>query len=149
MLVEFPPTWTTRAPAGGAGPSVGGGGIGGVLDESDDPAGHEPRGAHRRPRPGDLGHLDHATRGAYLDAPARPGGTDLIGLRPVPGIDHDLDAVPLHCTLQERKNIPDIPLRAPLKLQAHSPSPGPRTTCPSAPPPPLPSRRSRRRRHPF
>ena len=80
--------------------------------------------------------------GADLDPPPGPGGTDLIGLRPVPGIDHDLDAVPLHGTLQERKNIPDIPLRAPLKLQAHSPSSRPANTLSRKPAQPPPSRRA-------
>src|SRR6185312_12774137 len=68
----------------------------GVLDEGDDPASHEAGGAHRCPRPGDLGHLHHPAHGADVDAPPGSRGAHLIGPGPVPGVDHDLDAVPFH-----------------------------------------------------
>src|ERR1700722_18311254 len=101
-----------------------------VLDERDDPAGHEPGGTHQRARPGDLVHLDHAPHGAHLDLPPGPRGAYLVGLRAVSGIDHDLDAVPLHGTSpRTERTFYDIPHTAPPKLPSLSAAARERPAC--------------------
>src|ERR1700733_6556714 len=100
------------------------GGVRGVLDERDDPAGHEPRGPHHRARPGDLVHLDHAAHGAHLDPPPGTGGADLVGSGPLPAVTHNLDAVTLHDTLHRMSRRPsqDIPRRHSGKLRLAEPN---------------------------
>src|SRR6185312_2713981 len=106
----------------------------GVLDEGDDPVSHEAGGAHRRPRPGDLGHLHHPAHGADVDAPPGPRGAHLIGPGPVPGVDHDLDAVPFH----------GAPLpHEPTYVPGHTTQPTGETSPPPAPLAPLRPRESR------
>src|SRR6476619_6561295 len=72
------------------------GGVRGVLDQGDDPAGHEARGPDRGAGPGHLADLDDAAAVGDVHAAARPGRRHLVGLDTVTGIDHGLDAIPLH-----------------------------------------------------
>ena len=67
-----------------------------MLDQGDDPRGHEPRRPHRLSRSGDLRDLDHAScvRDLYLAAGA--GGDDVERPDAVADVDQDLDAVTFH-----------------------------------------------------
>src|SRR5215470_13056339 len=80
------------APDSGPGPRP----DGRMLDDSDDPACHEPGCAHRGAAASQLAHFDLAAPGDDLDPPARAGGLDLIGLGDVTGVDDDLDPVAFH-----------------------------------------------------
>src|SRR5690242_12486473 len=121
--------------------SVGCRSVRGVLDEGDDPAGHEAGGAYRRPRPGDLGYLHHPAHGADVDAPPGPRGAHFIGPGPVPGVDHDLDAVPFHGAPlpMSQRTYQDIP---PSQPEKHPRPPAPLAPLPlreSCPPECLPA----------
>src|SRR5664279_5511309 len=67
-----------------------------MLDQGQDSAGHEPRGAHRRTTAGQLGDLDDTATGADLDPTPGAGGRDLVGPRGSTGVDDDLDLVTFH-----------------------------------------------------
>src|SRR6516165_5344983 len=67
-----------------------------MLDEGDDPAGHEARRPHGCAGPGDLAHLDDPPAGADFHPAPGPRRRYLVGPGPVAGIDHDLHPVPLH-----------------------------------------------------
>jgi hypothetical protein len=67
-----------------------------VLDECDQPIGHEPAGADRCPRAGHLAHFDHAPGRDHLDPPTGLGGHDVEGLDALTGIDDGLDSITLH-----------------------------------------------------
>jgi len=69
-----------------------------MLDQGHHAGRHEPRGPDRGPGPGHLGDLDDAAPVGDLDAAAGPGRRDLIELRPLAGVDHDLDAISLQRT---------------------------------------------------
>src|SRR5262252_3884049 len=72
--------------------------LGRMLDEGDDPAGHEACRPHGRPGPGDLAHLDDSSAGADLHPAPGPRRRYLVGPGPVAGIDHYLYPVALHGT---------------------------------------------------
>src|ERR1019366_6059345 len=67
-----------------------------VLDQGDDPGGHEAPRAYRLPATGHLADLYHAAGGADFDLAAGAGGRDLVCLRRPAGVDDDLDPVTLH-----------------------------------------------------
>ena len=67
-----------------------------VLDEGNQPAGHEPPGPHRRPASRHLGDLYDATRGRDLDPPAGARGDDLEVLDALTGVDHRLHPIAFH-----------------------------------------------------
>src|SRR3990170_2773708 len=68
----------------------------GVLDERDQPAGHEAARAHGRARTGQLGHLHDAARSGHLEPAPGLCGEDLELLDALPGVHEDLDPVALH-----------------------------------------------------
>jgi hypothetical protein len=74
-----------------------------MLDEGDDPAGHEPGRAHRLAGARHLDDLDDAPTGRDLDAAAGARGDDLVGPRAIVRRDNDLDTIALHD--------PSVPLR--------------------------------------
>src|ERR1700727_2867806 len=76
------------------------GGVGGELDQRHDPGGHEPGGPDRGPGPGHLADLDDPAPVGDVDAAAGLGRGDLVGLGARTGIDHDLDTISLHGSLQ-------------------------------------------------
>src|SRR5262245_47961769 len=86
-----------RAVPGGA-PSQGLGTPGrGVLDQGEDPAGHEPGRPHHHAAAGHLVDLHQAAPGDHLDPAASPGCHDLVGLSAAATrVDDDLDPVTLH-----------------------------------------------------
>jgi hypothetical protein len=67
-----------------------------VLDDGDDPAGHEPSRSHHLPAPRDLGDFNGPAGDYYVDPPAFARGDDLEAAYLVPRVDQDLDPVPLH-----------------------------------------------------
>src|SRR5579863_5169244 len=67
----------------------------GMLDQSEHPAGHEPRRADDHAGTGDLVDLEHPAPGDHLVPAPGAGGGDLVGLRSAARIDHDLDPVTL------------------------------------------------------
>ena len=67
-----------------------------MLDQGQDSAGHEPRGAHRRTAAGQLGDFDDTATGADLDPTPGAGGRDLVGPRGSTCVDDDLDLVTFH-----------------------------------------------------
>src|SRR4051794_18501275 len=69
---------------------------GGVLDERNDPARHEPRRAHGLAGARDLGDLDDAAPGGDLDPATRTCRGDLVHPRAVVCGDDDLDTITLH-----------------------------------------------------
>src|ERR1700728_5505917 len=69
---------------------------GGVLDQGEDPAGHEPRGPDRRPGTGDLADLDHTAAVSDVHPAAGPGRGHLVDPGFAARVDHDLDPVSLH-----------------------------------------------------
>ena len=70
-----------------------------VLDQRDDPAGHEPAGADRRAAAGDLGDLDDAAGGRHLDPTTGSRRDDLERLDRAAGIDDDLDPIAPHAAV--------------------------------------------------
>src|ERR1700722_12159543 len=101
-----------------------------MFYQGDDPTRHESGGSHGRPGAGDLGHLDDAAAGADLDPPPGPGRGHLVGSGALAGIDHDLDAVPLHGTLPARPARPEPNARfrtSPLRAVPPRPPDGPST----------------------
>jgi hypothetical protein len=68
-----------------------------MLDDGNDPAGHEPGRADDLPATGDFGHLDRPASDQHVDASPFPRRHDLEAANLVTGIDEDLDSVPLHC----------------------------------------------------
>ncbi len=68
----------------------------GVLDQGDDPRGHEASRPDRRTATSDLGDLDDPATLRHLDPPAGTGGFDLIGSSRSTGVDDDLDTITPH-----------------------------------------------------
>src|SRR5699024_5231680 len=60
------------------------------------PAGHEPGGAHRSAVSSHLGDFDNASTGVDLYTPPVASGHDLVGADLVARIDHDLYPVSAH-----------------------------------------------------
>jgi hypothetical protein len=67
-----------------------------MLDQRDEPAGHEPRRSHRLAGPRDFTNLDHAPGGRYLDPSSCAGRGDLECLGALAGVDYSLDSIALH-----------------------------------------------------
>ena len=67
-----------------------------MLDQREDPAGHEPGRAHGRATAGQFAHLDHAAPGPHIHPTAGACGRDLVGLGLTTGVDDDLDTVTSH-----------------------------------------------------
>src|SRR4249919_692445 len=70
--------------------------LGGMLDQGEYPACHEPGRSHRAAGAGDLRYLDDATAGRDLDPPSRAGGDDLVGLHLAAAVDDDLHPITFH-----------------------------------------------------
>src|SRR5512133_429662 len=67
-----------------------------MLDDGDNPAGHEAGRAHHLTAAGDLGDLDGSSGDDHVDPATFAGGDDLEAAHLVPGVDQDLDAIALH-----------------------------------------------------
>jgi hypothetical protein len=67
-----------------------------MLDEGDEPAGHETARAYRLTSPRHFAHLDDPTGCDDLDATTGSRGDDLESLHALPGVDQGLNAVTLH-----------------------------------------------------
>jgi hypothetical protein len=67
-----------------------------MLDQSQDPIGHEPRSADWGASTGYLGHLHHTATGVDLNAAPVAACDHLVRAHLVAGINHDLDSVTTH-----------------------------------------------------
>ena len=74
-----------------------------VLDERDQPVGHEATRTDDLAGPRDLANLDHTARRHDLDAPAGPARLDLERLHALAGIDEGFDAIAFHTPTIERR----------------------------------------------
>jgi hypothetical protein len=68
-----------------------------MLDQGDEPVGHEPARADGLARARYLADLDHSARGHDLDPASCAGREKLECLDTLAGVDHSLDAIALHC----------------------------------------------------
>jgi hypothetical protein len=68
----------------------------GVLDQGEDPSGHEAGRSNRRAAAGDLGDLDDPTTLRHFDPSPGTGSFDLIGSGRSTSVDDDLDTITLH-----------------------------------------------------
>lgn len=73
------------------------------FDQSDHPAGHEARRAHRLPSPGDLGDLHHPSAGPGLDATASSTRRHFELASAITCVDDDLYAISLHKVMIPRR----------------------------------------------
>lgn len=69
----------------------------GVLDQGEDPRGHEAGRSDRRAATGGLGDLDDPTALRHFDPSTDTGSFDFIGSGRSTGVDDDLDTITLHC----------------------------------------------------
>src|SRR5512132_2207257 len=67
-----------------------------MLDDGDNPAGHEAGRAHHLTAAGDLGDLDRSPGDDHVDAATFAGGDDLEAAHLVPGVDEDFYPIALH-----------------------------------------------------
>ena len=67
-----------------------------MLDDSDDPAGHEARRPDDLTATRHLGHLDRAACDHDVDPTSLSGRDDIEAADLVPGVDQDFDAVTFH-----------------------------------------------------
>src|SRR5215472_11634867 len=82
-----------------------------MFHKRDDPAGHEPRGAHRHTGASYLGDFHQATSGSDIDSPPRSSGGDLVGLCAVADVDDDFYPVAFHAALPAHRT----PFRYPVR----------------------------------
>jgi hypothetical protein len=67
-----------------------------VLDQGEDPSGHEAGRSNRSAAAGDLGDLDDPTALRHLDPSTGTGSFDFIGSGRSTSVDDDLDTITLH-----------------------------------------------------